>query len=62
MQTIRRGILGIPALFVGFGYLGMLVTDDIGTLWPWFWVGFAIAVLFVLWHLTTMVAEFAQQD
>lgn len=62
VRTIRRAIVGIPALFIGLGYLVLFVTDDTSPFWTMVWVGVAVTVLFVLWHLTTLVDERIQSN
>ena len=60
VHTIRRAIFGIPLASLILGYVAMFVFDTTGAIWSAFWIGIAVTVLFVLWHLSSMVEELSQ--
>lgn len=59
LGAIRTGILGIPATAIIVGLVAAVVVTDIGVMWPIFWIGIAATILFVLWHMATMIEESA---
>jgi len=60
VHTIRRAILGIPLASLILGYFAMFVFDTVEAIWAVFCIGIAATVLFVLWHLSSMLEELSQ--